>query len=158
MKSWRKYKMSTKKSDGLSAKELKELKEKIEAEKQKIGFFDKEEVFREGQDNTDEVDMASADYTQSQILRMRNREIFYFKKLERALKKIEDGEYGICEDCNAPIKYQRLAARPTAELCIDCKEEAERDELSNVLSKQSKSLGEVMKMSPTSAPSNNAMM
>ena len=90
--------------------------------------------------------MASADYTQAQSLRMRNRGVFYSKKLSRALKKIEDGEYGLCEDCGANIKFQRLAARPTAELCIDCKEEAERDEMASFISRQSKSLGESIKI------------
>ena len=44
-----------------------------------------------------------------------------FKKINEALDRIEDGDYGYCEKCGEEVGVSRLEARPTAELCIDCK-------------------------------------
>lgn len=46
--------------------------------------------------------------------------------VERALKAIETGVYGICERCRQPIPHERLEARPEAVLCITCQQEVER--------------------------------
>ena len=58
-------------------------------------------------------------------LRTRDRERKLLKKIEKALDKIDEGEYGYCEACGIEVGIRRLEARPTAELCIDCKELAE---------------------------------
>ena len=134
------------KLQSLTDKQLLTLKLKLVEDLKKVETSGEDEIFTESDDANDEADMASADYAQAQSLRMRNRGIFYAKKLTRALKKIDEGEYGLCEDCGANIKFQRLVARPTAELCIDCKEEAERDEMASFISKQSKSIGETLKI------------
>lgn len=44
--------------------------------------------------------------------------------VNRALKKIEEGDYGICEKCGNPIRPERLAAFPSATSCMDCKRKA----------------------------------
>jgi len=129
----------------LTNKEASALKERIVEEKTKLLNLGQSDLQQLPDDRYDEADMASADYSQSQILRMKNRELFYIKKLDRALEKMEQGDYGLCEDCGASIKFQRLLARPTAELCIDCKEEAERDENASMISRESKSMGETIK-------------
>ncbi len=49
-------------------------------------------------------------------------------KIDKALAKIEDGSFGICEDCEEQIHSKRLEARPETTLCIKCKEEEEREE------------------------------
>lgn len=134
------------KKQGLTEKQIATIKEKLIDDLSKVDAIETEQILAETDDNNDEADMASADYTQAQSLRMRNRSIFYAKKLNHALKKIESGEYGLCEDCGANIKFQRLIARPTAELCIDCKEEAERDEMTSFFSRQHKSIGEPMRI------------
>ena len=46
--------------------------------------------------------------------------------IDKALERIDDGTYGTCERCGKEIAEERLEARPYAELCIDCKREAER--------------------------------
>jgi RNA polymerase-binding protein DksA len=46
--------------------------------------------------------------------------------IDAALKRIEDGTYGICTNCGKPISEERLEAMPWAELCIDCKRQLER--------------------------------
>jgi RNA polymerase-binding protein DksA len=47
-------------------------------------------------------------------------------EIDRALKRIEEGTYGICNNCGREIPVERLDAYPWAELCIECKREAER--------------------------------
>ncbi|MFY8727794.1 TraR/DksA C4-type zinc finger protein, partial [Klebsiella pneumoniae] len=47
------------------------------------------------------------------------------KKIEKTLKKVEDEDFGYCESCGVEIGIRRLEARPTADLCIDCKTLAE---------------------------------
>jgi DnaK suppressor protein len=54
-------------------------------------------------------------------LRTRDRERKLIKKIEEALQKIEDNEYGYCDTCGIEIGIRRLEARPTATMCIDCK-------------------------------------
>ena len=76
----------------------------------------------------DEVDLASSEYIQSFALRLRGRERMFLDKIEKALRKIEDGEFGMCEDCEDPIGRKRLDARPETTLCIRCKEDQERAE------------------------------
>lgn len=48
--------------------------------------------------------------------------------LEKALKRIEEGGYGVCKYCHNPINAKRLLARPTASSCISCKKELQENE------------------------------
>ena len=79
-------------------------------------------------DLPDEMDLASSEYLQSFTFRLRGREKTFLKKIDHALAKIEDGTFGICEDCEEPISAKRLEARPETTLCIRCKEDQERIE------------------------------
>jgi len=65
----------------------------------------------------------------------------YFKKIEEALLRIKEGTYGRCQECHGYIGAKRLEARPTAELCIECKESAERLENLSAEGRKPKSLG-----------------
>ena len=65
----------------------------------------------------------------------------YRKKVEQALERIEAGEFGVCEDCGADIGFNRLKARPTASLCIGCKEEQEKEEKQKLYSMRSHTTG-----------------
>jgi DnaK suppressor protein len=76
----------------------------------------------------DEMDLASSEYMQSFTFRLRGREKVFLDKIERALRKIDDGSFGTCENCEEPISVKRLEARPETTLCIRCKEEQEREE------------------------------
>jgi DnaK suppressor protein len=129
----------------LTKKQLETLKLKLLAEKQGLVFNDKEEGLSLALlDGGDDVEQSITDYNNSHLLRFRNREVFYAKKIDKALKKFEINEYGLCTDCGSWIKFERLLARPTAEMCIVCKEESERDESSSFIGRQSKSLGKVV--------------
>ena len=74
----------------------------------------------------DEVDLWSVERDNHMTMRIGDRAITYRKKLLRGLQKISDGSYGKCEECDCEIPASRLLARPTAELCITCKELAEK--------------------------------
>jgi DnaK suppressor protein len=76
----------------------------------------------------DEVDQASSEYMQAFSFRLRGRERFLMDKIEHALLKIDQGTFGICEECEEPISLKRLQARPEAQLCIQCKEAQEKEE------------------------------
>jgi DnaK suppressor protein len=62
-------------------------------------------------------------------LRKRDRERRLISKIEATLHIIASGDYGYCKTCGAEISLMRLAARPTADECIDCKTIAERKEI-----------------------------
>jgi len=69
----------------------------------------------------DPNDRATQEEEFSLELRTRDRERKLIKKINEAQKRIDDLEYGYCETCGVEIGVGRLEARPTAELCIDCK-------------------------------------
>lgn len=114
--------------------ELKKFKDILEERKQEImdqAADVKEPVYSfKEEDLLDEVDLASSESDQNMSIRLRDRERILLKKIEKALKKIEDGDYGVCESCGEDISARRLEARPVTDLCIRCKEEQERVERS----------------------------
>jgi DnaK suppressor protein len=79
-------------------------------------------------DLPDEMDLASSEYLQSFEFRLRGREKAHLSKLDLALRKIDDGSFGICTECDEPINKKRLEARPETQLCIRCKEDQEQAE------------------------------
>ena len=70
----------------------------------------------------DPNDRATQESEFAMELRTRDRERKLIKKIDEALKDIDNGEYGYCEACGVEIGIKRLEARPTATLCIDCKQ------------------------------------
>ncbi len=69
----------------------------------------------------DPNDRATQESEFSLELRARDRERKLIKKIDEAVNRIDIGEYGYCKSCGIEIGIRRLEARPTAELCIDCK-------------------------------------
>ena len=69
----------------------------------------------------DPNDRASQESDIALELRNRDRERRLIKKIDEALNRIEENDYGYCESCGVEIGLKRLEARPTATLCIDCK-------------------------------------
>ena len=76
----------------------------------------------------DSVDIAALEINQNSLVKVGKRELNHLKKIDAALKKIEDGSYGECESCGEQIAVARLMARPVAQLCIDCKTAQENEE------------------------------
>ncbi|WP_339530930.1 RNA polymerase-binding protein DksA [Pseudomonas mucidolens] len=73
----------------------------------------------------DPADRASQEEEFALELRARDRERKLIKKIDKTLQLIKDEEYGWCESCGVEIGIRRLEARPTADLCVDCKTLAE---------------------------------
>lgn len=69
----------------------------------------------------DPNDRASQETDMSLELRSRDRERKLIKKIDESIERIDTGDYGYCDVCGVEIGVERLEARPTAELCIDCK-------------------------------------
>lgn len=69
----------------------------------------------------DPNDRASQESDIALELRNRDRERRLIKKIDEALNRIEEDDYGYCESCGVEIGLKRLEARPTATMCIDCK-------------------------------------
>ena len=69
----------------------------------------------------DPSDRATQEEEFSLELRTRDRERKLIRKIDKTLIRIEDDDYGFCDQCGIDIGIRRLEARPTAELCVDCK-------------------------------------
>ncbi len=69
----------------------------------------------------DPNDRASQESDFTMELRTRDRERKLIKKIDGSISDLDSGEYGYCEECGIEIGIRRLEARPTADLCIDCK-------------------------------------
>jgi DnaK suppressor protein len=76
----------------------------------------------------DEGDQAVSELSLAMALRLQERQTQLLQKIDRALGKIEEGSFGLCEQCEEPLNINRLRARPVATLCIACKEEQESKE------------------------------
>lgn len=92
-------------------------------------------------DMLDETDQTSTELETSMRMRLRSREALYLKKIDEALRRISEGSFGECTSCGDEIELRRLEARPTATLCLSCKEEEERKEYLHIDGHKSKSLG-----------------
>ena len=129
----------------ISKNYIPNLKEKYMCEKHRV-FFKKQltewktEIVRSNNEalynsslddnsaSADIVDQASS-YTEKNVeMKAINRQIKLISKIDEALKKIENGTYGFCEETGEPIGIKRLIARPVAALCIAAQEKHEKEE------------------------------
>ena len=76
----------------------------------------------------DPNDRASLESDRNFELRIRDRERKLLAKIQEAIKRIDDGVFGMCEVCGGYISEKRLMARPVTTLCIDCKTKQEQIE------------------------------
>ena len=90
-----------------------------EAEKTVSGMTTTNESF------PDPTDRASLESDRNFMLRIRDREHKLIKKIKKALARVENGTFGICESCGEEISHARLKARPVTTQCIDCKTKEE---------------------------------
>jgi len=99
----------------------------------------KDEIIRESKEtlqnlasdsvpHADLADRASSEAERANELRARDRQRKLISKIDSALRRIEDGTYGFCEDTGDPISLRRLEARPIATLSIEAQERHERRE------------------------------
>ena len=87
-----------------------------------------EDLRQGGLNQPDDIDRASLETDKALDLRTKDRARKLIGKINEALKRIEDGEYGYCEETGEPIGIERLEARPVATLCLEAQERHERME------------------------------
>ena len=78
--------------------------------------------------SADIIDQASSQTEKTIEMRTLNRQIKLLSKINKAIKKIDSGTYGFCEETGEPIGLKRLIARPIATLSIDAQEKHEKNE------------------------------
>lgn len=109
----------------MSEKTINEFKEKLTSEKGRIKasviLKESQEIEMEG----DDLDKVQGKILADIDARFSGRDRFKLLQIENALKKIENGSFGICDACDESIGKKRLLAKPDANLCIACAERAE---------------------------------
>lgn len=100
----------------------------------------REQLLHEGQEtltlmqsnitSADEVDVACQEMGYALELRTRDRERKLIARIDAAIRRLDEGEYGYCEETGDPISLKRLMARPIATLSIEAQERHERQERS----------------------------
>ena len=116
----------------MCAKHLAFFKKKLLEWKTDLKRSSNEALFNSSLDDNstsaDIVDQASS-YTEKNVeMRAINRQIKLISKIDSALKRIQEGTYGFCEETGEPIGIKRLMARPIATLCISAQEKHEKEE------------------------------
>lgn len=83
---------------------------------------------RERNIGRDSIDESMEEEIFSTEMRLHDREKFLLGKITKQLARLDADEIDVCEDCGEKISFRRLLARPVTTLCIDCKEQSEREE------------------------------
>jgi len=89
----------------------------------------------------DEVDLLIFERDNTLAIKLRKRKELFIHRINEALQKIDEGEFGTCLECGEEIEVKRLIARPTANLCIKCKEQEEKEEVQVLYKNRSHTLG-----------------
>jgi len=99
----------------------------LEAERQALLDNARETTqnLQEAEVAADWTDRATVEEEHALELRVRDRERKLLKKIDQAIRRIDDGSYGWCEETGEPIGIPRLLARPTASLCLEAQERHE---------------------------------
>ena len=115
----------------MDQKQLTKFKKMLLEEKQRVMNNTRknlDDIKVDTDDLPDETDLAASEVSQALAFKLRDRERLLLAKIDQALAKIEEGTFGVCEDCEEPIEIRRLEARPVSTLCISCKERQEHRE------------------------------
>ena len=119
-------------TNGLTEPQLTELKEMLENRRrdllENIETRRTRDTHVDADENKEELDIASTNQRQAVALRVLDNESKLLRQINRALEKIEIGEYGLCEGTEEPIGYARLKAIPWARHSVTYKEEREREQ------------------------------
>ena len=102
---------------------LKEIKEKLIAERDMlIEKLKDNDLSVDDSETPDPVDLAVRNYSKNVMLAVSENESRQLMLVDEALLRIEDDEYGVCQNCENEINPKRLAAIPWARYCLDCQE------------------------------------
>ena len=113
-------------------RDLERLKKMLQMERQAIlshlAKLENDSNSHLSQLSGDSADIASIEISQAALSKLGNRERKLLKKIDHALRKFDDGTYGICEETGEQIPIERLLARPVAQYTVEAKAEMERRE------------------------------
>ena len=117
-----------------TAKELAEVRGELEADRERlqaeISAVERglQDLLRDGGDGAgnDQADVGSTTLERDAEMSLANNTRDMLFQVQRALGRLEDGTYGVCESCGNPIGKLRLMAFPRATLCLSCKQREER--------------------------------
>ena len=116
----------------LSEKDRDRLREALSVEKQRLLRNAQEglafSMNRERNIGRDSIDESMEEELFSTEMRLHDREKFLLGKINKQFVRLEAATIDVCEDCGETISFRRLLARPVTTLCIDCKEQSEREE------------------------------
>lgn len=115
----------------MNVRQLEYFKQKLNEWKDEILRESRETVAhlqKETENHADLADRASSETDRALELRTRDRQRKLISKIDQALRRVEDGSYGYCEETGEPIGLARLEARPTATLSLEAQERHERRE------------------------------
>ena len=102
---------------------MKEVKEKLLAERETlITKLKGNDLSVDDSETPDPVDLAVRNYSKNVMLAVSENESRQLALIDEALVRIEDEEYGICQNCEKEINPKRLAAIPWARYCLDCQQ------------------------------------
>jgi DnaK suppressor protein len=102
---------------------LKDIKEKLIAERELlIEKLKDNDLSVDDSETPDPVDLAVRNYSKNVMLAVSENESRQLMLVDEALLRIEDDEYGVCQNCEKEINPKRLAAIPWARYCLDCQE------------------------------------
>jgi DnaK suppressor protein len=114
----------------MNAKEQIKLKKKLLLERERLlntaASSRKNEFSIATEDLADEADLTSVELSQNVVFTLREREQRTLAEIDEALQRMEEGTYGLCEECEDEIGAKRLDIFPTARLCITHQEEEEK--------------------------------
>ena len=111
----------------MSKSSLKETKEKLLAERELlIQKLKGNDLSIDDSETPDPVDLAVKNYSKNVMLAVSENESKQLTLIDQALIRLDDNEYGICQNCEKEINPKRLAALPWARYCLDCQELLEK--------------------------------
>ena len=111
----------------MSKLNLKEIKEKLLAERDLlIEKLKSNDLSVDDAETPDPVDLAVRNYSKNVMLAVSENESKQLALIDEALVRIDDDEYGLCQNCEKEINPKRLAAIPWARYCLDCQELLEK--------------------------------
>jgi DnaK suppressor protein len=107
--------------------ELNQIKEQLIAERDVLfAKLSGNDLSVDDTETPDPVDLAVQNYSKNVILAVSENETRQLMLIDEALQRIEDEEYGTCQNCNKEIQAKRLAAIPWARYCLSCQELVEK--------------------------------
>jgi DnaK suppressor protein len=114
----------------MKPEEIKKLQDLLFDEKTKL--MNKAQEFKSlhlknHESGQDEAEISSNDINMNLAIELQERDRLALIRIEKALQKIENGSYGVCESCGADVGLKRLFIQPLARLCIDCMMEQEAE-------------------------------